>query len=241
MAAITDPTGAADYSIDATEVTRGQYEAWVATNPPLPDSTDADCGWKSTGSYAANSTCMTSTSVCSSGCDHHPQVCVDWCDAYAYCRAVGKRLCGAISGGSNAYESFANASTSQWYRACSSGDTNTYPYGSSYSETTCNGCDYAAANNDYKTVPVGMLTGCQSSVTGYTGVYDLEGNVVEWEDSCTGTGDSAHCRLRGGSFGTCHFSGGLTCASVNFYDYSRLGTDYFGAGGDGVGFRCCSR
>jgi Sulfatase-modifying factor enzyme 1 len=29
----------------------------------------------------------------------NPVACVDWCDAFAYCRSIGKRLCGAFGGG----------------------------------------------------------------------------------------------------------------------------------------------
>jgi hypothetical protein len=55
------------------------------------------------------------------------QVCVDWCDAHAYCKPVGKRLCGKIGGGPNLYADYASASSSEWYRACSSGGSFTYP------------------------------------------------------------------------------------------------------------------
>ncbi len=154
-------------------------------------------------------------------------VCVDWCDAYAYCQAVGKRLCGKIGGGMNNYDDYANASTSQWYAACSSGGTNDYPYGDPYSGTTCNG----SGAGHWTTVPVASMSGCQSSVSGYTGVYDLSGNVLEWEDSCDGnTGKLDLCRLRGGSF---YYSGlDLRCDYDN-YDYRDFQNVAFG-------FRCCS-
>src|ERR1700690_3506870 len=69
------------YCIDSTEVTRSQYAAWLATTPALPTSSDANCGWKSTGSYSADAPCMAhSTYVCQgTACGNHPQVCVDWC------------------------------------------------------------------------------------------------------------------------------------------------------------------
>ncbi|MDZ4063947.1 MAG: hypothetical protein U1E22_04685, partial [Coriobacteriia bacterium] len=47
------------------------------------------------------------------------------------------------------------------------------------------------------------MSGCQSSVSGYAGVYDLIGNAFEWEDSCDGNfGIIDSCRLRGGHFGS---------------------------------------
>lgn len=44
MVPITAPSASNNYSIDATEVTKGQYDAWLATNPALPPSTDVSCG-----------------------------------------------------------------------------------------------------------------------------------------------------------------------------------------------------
>jgi sulfatase modifying factor 1 len=213
----------ADYSIDATEVTRGQYQAWLATSPALPSSADPNCGWKSSGDYAADSTCMSSPDVCQTECDDHPQVCVDWCDAYAYCAGVGKRLCGAIGDGPNAYASYADARTSQWYRACSSGGTMAYPYGNTYDPGACN---YDADS----TVKVGSLAACVTSASGYAGVYDVSGNAWEWEDSCDLTGPSGYCFARGGSF---HLgSGDGSCDNRSISHRSDVRDIY--------GFRCCS-
>ncbi len=186
MATITAPSGYPNYGIDVTEVTSGQYDSWLATNPALPPSTDANCGYLA--SYAEQST---NGVYAGPDVDHHPVVFVDWCDAYAYCKGVGKRLCGAIGGGP------ADA-TSQWYEACSSGGTDAYPYGNSYQGSYCNGFDYGAG----QTVAVGSLAECVTSTPGYAGVYDLSGNVSEWIDSCVaGSVESALCAIVGGGFG----------------------------------------
>ena len=216
-----DDAGEADYSIDATEVTEGQYDAWLSTNPEAPASTDRSCGWKK--SYARQSTSYTGADA-----EHQPVVNVDWCDAYAYCEGVGKRLCGAIAGGPVAYSvGYADASISQWYRACTSGGTHIFPYGNTYQSSYCDG---NAGSNPQQTTAVGSLGQCVTSAAGYAGVYDLSGNVSEWEDSCNPGGQLAFCRLRGGSF--YNDPDGLTCGSDNYDNRNGVSAN--------VGFRCCS-
>ncbi len=206
------------YCIDSTEVTQTQYRAWLASHPALPDATDDDCGWNTTYAPA----CTYLPRVCQgAACDSFPQVCVDWCDAYAYCRAVGKRLCGKIGGGPSEINDYGNASLSQWYNACSSHGALAYPYGDTLDETACNGSTDAP-------MPVGSLPRCQSPVPGYQGVFDLSGNVLEWVDSCSEAGQSGGCGAHGGDFG-----GAEPCAAFPF-------TPARDSAAIGLGFRCCS-
>jgi sulfatase modifying factor 1 len=176
---------------------------------------------------------MSGPSVYPIYCDNHPQVCVDWCDAYAYCQAVGKRLCGKIGGGPNGYDDLANASLSQWYNACTSHGANLYPYGNIFDGQACNGFYYTGG--DLITIPVGSLGSCQATVLGYQGVFDLSGNVREWEDSCDGAGQLANCRIRGGSYASSNGDGSDMSCSGYGYEYSNF--DYATTS---VGFRCCS-
>jgi formylglycine-generating enzyme len=216
------------YCIDTTEVTRAQYAAWLAKSPS-PNEQDEACLWNTT--FAPSSSCMSERYVCSAGsaCDPHPQICVNWCDAYAYCRAVGKRLCGKVGGGANGFADYASATSSQWYNACASGDANNaYTYGNTYDAAACIGRETAPARE------VATGPGCQSSVTGYSGIYDLTGNVWEWEDSCSGNvGAADSCRRRGGSFG-----GGLGDGGDQRCDQdSSLARN---SSRVNVGFRCCA-
>lgn len=224
------------YCIDSTEVTRDQYAAWLATNPALPSIGDANCGWNTT--FAPDADCMSSSTVCEgTGCGNHPQSCVNWCDAYAYCAGVGKRLCGNRGGGANSFDSYMNENTSQWYNACASGSAaNNYPYGKTYYSATMSGPPYYSATacngpelGNGSTTAVGSLSGCQASGP-YAGVYDLSGNVSEWEDSCNSTGQSAFCHFRGGNF---FLSGDFLACNCDIYG-ERQSTS------SGIGFRCCS-
>jgi formylglycine-generating enzyme required for sulfatase activity len=161
-----------------------------------------------------------------------PIVCVDWCDAFAYCEWAGKRLCGKIGGGPNAFGAPADASMSQWYRACSAGGSKAYPYGNQFDEMACVG-DHYDGQPGYQmgsdvAQEVGSAQGCEG---GSPGVYDLSGNVREWEDSCeTAEGNSDKCYRRGGGFKD--NASAQMCAGQATSNRSAAVND--------LGFRCCA-
>jgi formylglycine-generating enzyme required for sulfatase activity len=151
---------------------------------------------------------------------------VDWCDAYAYCLGAGKRLCGKIGGGPNTYTDFSNAGFSQWYYVCSFNGMRKFPYGNIYDPSRCN--TYLSSNVDSHT-DVRAKSNCQS---GFPGIYDLSGNVAEWEDSCEGLGMHQYCRVRGGSSSPDLDYEYTSCGTVD-YGSNRSTTDR------NYGFRCC--
>jgi sulfatase modifying factor 1 len=224
MAQIPIPDAGTIFTIDVTEVTRGQYDGWLATNPALPSSTDSSCGWNV--SFAEQGTGYAGTDAA-----HHPVVYVDWCDAYAYCSSVGKRLCGAIPGGSADWgSSWSTENASQWQCACSSGGTHRYPYGDTYQPSYCNGAEFNTTVQ--QTVVVGSLQYCVIPTSGL-GAYDLVGNVAEWADMCDAVGPFANCQTHGGDFTSDERDLGYGCGLGGPHGRSTT-FDY-------VGFHYCSK
>jgi len=220
------------YAIDATEVSRAHYEAWIATNPSTAVQ-PSFCAWNT--NFTPKCEWPPGTEA------DRPVVCLDWCDAHAYCEAIGKRLCGRIGGGENDFSAYADPTQSQWYNACSSAGLNNYPYGGDPSVYEYDGYDAQKCNGKHlgvgTSLPSGTLSSCQSSVPGFEGVYDLSGNVQEWEDSCDGNAGGADtCRRRGGDFNVGLNSGsgyGMSCSDA----YSAFRDGY----GALTGVRCCSQ
>lgn len=209
----------AGFRIENTEVTRSHYHAWLQSGPSLGDQPPY---------CAAN---LSFQPVCewppNSGEADLPVVCVDWCDARAYCLAQGRRLCGKINGGSLSFSDFAQADKSEWHYACTNDATTAYCYGNSYDPTVCNGAGLGAGT----TVPVSSLPGCQAALSPFGEVFDLNGNAVEWEDACEDDIDEDDmCRLRGGGY--------ESNANLTLCSGSRAATRLWKS--PDVGFRCCA-
>ncbi len=214
MVKVPDPDDGT-YGIDATEVTRAQYARFVLEKEGDSSGQPPECSW--------NNTFVPGGDWPPQDRPNHPVAFVDWCDAYAYCKWAGKRLCGAVGGGETPWGSHKSAAASQWYNACSSGGTHAYPYGDEYSPT-CN----TPMENPGGTVEVGSLTDCQSPMSTFSGVFDMSGNVEEWEYCC---GEDGQCLVRGAGFQ--QGAGDVTCLNYNY----PLARTY---SGPSTGFRCCS-
>jgi len=218
---VSTPTGET-FCIDSTEVTFGQYEGFeAAVEAGAPVTQPAAC--------AFNTSIKT---VDSNGDMFTPVDGVNWCDAYAFCAWAGKHLCGKIGGGSLGSTNIGDPTTSQWMRACTisrDGGAEMYPYGTTPSATACNGAERDAGT----IVDVGSLTMC---VGGVPGLFDMSGNVDEWDDGCSAaTGKMDCCDTRGGGFHDIE----TPCGIGDTIPPSCPGRTRSDAHGD-VGFRCCS-
>ena len=203
----------AGFCVDRTEVTNSAYAAFLAASPDAAAQA---------GQCAANASFVpTAKWPPAVGEENLPVAYTDWCDAFAYCAWAGERLCGKIGGGGLPATSYLDAAQSQWFRACSHNDdgAHAYPYGSSYNLGACN--DLRVARS-----AVGTYPGCAG---GYAGLFDMSGNMWEWEDSCAGdSGLGDYCHIRGGSWQDiatpCAYNNGVTRGTQTSY----------------VGFRCCA-
>jgi sulfatase modifying factor 1 len=210
------------YCIDSTEVTVGQYKAFLADIaggyvPPTPDR----CSWNTT--YATNA-----AAYCTNMADDLPESCENWCQAYAFCQWAGKHLCGAVDGGAVPFTSAYDNTVSAWEKACTGNGSRIYNFGSAYMPY----CNMPPPGNDGggpDPLPVGSEAQCE----GPTGVFDLIGNASEWIDSCegdAGSGGADHCHHVGGassSYKTCSMD-----------DWDARNFQY--QDGYPLGFRCCS-
>ncbi|MBX3188463.1 MAG: SUMF1/EgtB/PvdO family nonheme iron enzyme [Labilithrix sp.] len=208
--------GTVSFCIDTTEVTNSQYAAFLASSPSA-SAQPAICSWNATFTPQDRW-------PFASGEEDLPVGGVDWCDARAYCAWAGKRLCGKIGGGSLAPSERRNTSRSEWMYACTLAGTREYPYGSTYVPAACVGEDSTGP----RPASVGTSPGC---VGGPPGLFDMSGNIAEWDDSCVTSagGPDDSCAYRGGEF--FHSPEGLTCREVEVFP--RNNTAPWG------GIRCC--
>jgi formylglycine-generating enzyme required for sulfatase activity len=205
------------FCIDSTEVTSGQYNEFLLTGPTLTGQ-PAQCAFNTTYLPGGGWTFTPSQASL-------PIVQVDWCDAYAFCQWAGKRLCGKLGGGNADFTKFAS-NDNEHYVACSINASRIYPYGNTFDPTACNGIEHDAGH----ALPVGSLPGCQGGVPG---LFDMSGNVEEWQDSCgSDAGLSDLCLNGNGSFMHGTPPTGTRCDFGDSAARNSLLPD--------VGIRCCA-
>ena len=186
------------YCMDATEVTNEQYAVFLTATSGGTQTSGQDpwCEWNA--SYEPGPSLG----------NKYPVI-ADWCDAVAYCKWAGKRLCGRIGGGVLPTLLLADATEGEWYNACSRGGVLDYPYAEPTDEgilrPSAERFDPAACNVATRDpLPVPAKPTCEG---GYPGLFDLSGNVFEWEDSCiyylgpsTVRPENVNCSVRGASW-----------------------------------------
>lgn len=238
------------FCIDRTEVSVGQYRDFLENhigNDILPTDFPPECSWK-TSTFtdfepkgAGGSNPYMWTHYDPKNKEDKPVQGVDWCDAQVYCTWAGKHLCRDNAGtgtiNSTGGPAAAWLKSGQWYRACSGMTQTNYGYGNAYDSSVCNtesALGDAGENNPFKTTNVTQPTACKATWADGD-VFNMNGNVMEWEDNCepkggAGTEDDT-CYPRGGSYNLLQYT---SCDYVDNNSPHRrdLKAEY-------LGFRCC--
>jgi hypothetical protein len=225
LVAVPSP-GGVWYCIDSTEVTGGSYWDFVVAkrlgSSGKYDMTGQPAGCEGNDTYVH----WKAGTSCEGAAPKEPANCVNWCDAYMYCKWAGKHLCGKIGGGTLPASAATDASQAEWYNACSAGGKVKFPYGDTFDPNACNTPDLQG--NPGHVMPAGAMQNCRGPFAPFDAVFDLSGNVWEWIDSCEGGG----CVDVGGGYGYMASPDDVSCLSR--FPHPRL------LAGPAGGLRCCA-
>jgi formylglycine-generating enzyme required for sulfatase activity len=216
-----------DFKVDAAEVTVRQYGAWLAVNPGLGVFANlAMCNWIGDDFTPANWNNQIAGDL------DLPVTGVNWCQAAGYCLWADKYMCGKIAVGPlngtavdfSKYDQLGNGG-SQWYAACTGDNAGQqYPNPAAGDAGVCN-VESSGIRKHETTSP---CTG------GFAGLFDMSGNVAEWEYCCDNSGglspENDNCRIRGGAYDSA--VGGARCDDASYVPRKTQLSR--------IGFRCCA-
>lgn len=198
------------YCIDVTEVSVAQFNEFL-TAPGTPFDVPSFC----TGLALARPAADPRAEV-----QNLPARDLQWCFAHAYCKWAGKRLCGQI--GKPGFE-VPTDGRSEWTFACQNGALATkYPYGPTY--------DAARCVTTGAPVAVGSTKTCHGTTPPFDALFDLTGNVAEYDNGVGFllAGGASTVRGRGASY------------SDDAQPCTYGGDFAFSSSLPQVGFRCCA-
>jgi formylglycine-generating enzyme required for sulfatase activity len=177
------------FCIDGTEVTYGQYSVFLAQAPPVTGQREG-CEWN-TSFEPGDAGCANGPAP--AGDPILPVTCVDWCDAAAFCKSAGKRLCTGLDHRDR---------PARWEAACNA------VFG--HVETSPPGCNFMTG----ALRPVGTSQGCHGKSSPLDSLFDLIGNVAEWTEDCDSDFGSQYCLALGASA----LDGGPACSEGTGYE-----------------------
>lgn len=190
--------------IDSTEVTNDQYAAFLLAGPAdIPPGCDGGT--------------LQPTEPLQPG--DLPVAGIDWCAAQRYCQWAGKRLCGKLDAAAT-FDEASDATKNEWFDACSTGGTAAYPFDADPNDV----CNVSSKLGDRSAVA--SMPACRG---GYDApIFDMVGNVEEWEDWCESDAPDALCISHSGSYDDTAFDCARTTTTGRRETYPKLG------------FRCCA-
>jgi formylglycine-generating enzyme required for sulfatase activity len=231
------------YCIDTTEVTQAQYAEFLSENDSTPGAENERCLHNRTFAPTQNVSYPHEPANCPAELwspknkPDTPVVCVDWCDAVAYCHWAGKRLCGFAEQPDDVTTDRDDANKSEWFNACTNGGVSQFPYGDIHDPVACLGAERTRAAYQVATDAISPASGrprCKGDRPPFSSIFDLSGSVREWTDECkwvaTPRGGSWWCALRGGDY--LSRDDDMAC--------NARGKRGVGTTSAHIGFRCCA-
>jgi hypothetical protein len=239
------------YCIDTTEVTVAQYAQFLADDAGISQGLPAGCDRDASRALPALAS-FGDASACDgylldpAGRGDYPVTCLDWCDAYAFCRWAGKTLCGDAHG--NAWTTslallgpIYGATDCVMIGACTANGQFAQPgvdagvvVDQGASSDPCNE-PFVLPGKDAGLAPVHAHPGCTEPVPGFDQAGNLQGNAAEFTDGVGCPSDGASCQS---SFGGSWRYPGQSCGFGGGYA-SQLATAPDPRGDIDLGFRCC--
>jgi hypothetical protein len=165
------------------------------------------------------------------GMETLPVVGMALCHAWSYCIWAGKRLCSSIGGPDAGRATAGDDLTNEWIYACQNGThAFQFSYGPTYVAGACNVPDPEAGIEGGAAFAPGGFAACRGALDGgFAAIFDMSGNVSEYDDYSSSYDSSASStRSRGGSW---QFPNGACSQTIGFGSLSGFGD---------VGFRCCA-
>jgi len=247
MVRVPAPDGST-YCIDSTEVTMAHYAAFLAEKKDDLSGQREIC--KDNTSFEPPGDSDTALNRCPDGYlqpENTPKRamgCVDFCDADAYCKWAGKRLCGRIGGGTLTVDESVDPKASEWVNACTQGGKTKLPYGDTFEDGRCldrtlvpDGVANQAAAQAALADPVKAAPNCHGTEPPFDKIYSMSVGLQEWDDSVVGdTPNNATAGLRGGNYSwSSKEPVPLDCAEPDGAQARTL----FRFVSTSLGFRCC--
>jgi formylglycine-generating enzyme len=230
------------YCIDQLEVTRAEYRIFLDSKKGDTSGQPAECAKNLSFEPPQDPEEDPETACPSFSVDAYPQyrgypvVCVDFCDAFAYCAWAGKRLCGKIGANEKGvqtiaqggFERVAGSTESEWTYACSQGGKTKYPYGDEYVAGACIDWPRLQERGGQARLADAEDETCHGTEPPFDQIYHLSGSVPEWVNFYDPATVSS-ITMGGHAAQTEDY---LSCTrAVATYIFRQQGT---------LGFRCCA-
>ena len=189
------------YCMDERETTVAEYTTFMKEAQADPKTQPKECDWNDSFEpdtydpqldYPPSGCSITSWDTLKAN-PSFAMGCVDFCDAFAYCKWAGKRLCGKVGGDGTKLlitdypttgSSIATTVSGEWYGACSQGGTTKYAYGDTRDPNKCIETEVYKAQGSASLDVTKTTSECHGTSEPYSSIRDMHGSAAEWGNVC---------------------------------------------------------